>query len=122
AALSTGIHNLEPLAEAVLQQVTRYLDGVVAAMYTYGEDGVLRRIGAYGFAHDAADDKQVIQPRDSLASRAAVENRVLVLKDLPPDYIKVASSLGESAPRELLIAPVNNHGKIKGVIEIGFLR
>ncbi|MGG7605751.1 response regulator [Massilia sp. BKSP1R2A-1] len=121
AAVSTGIHSLEPLADAVLGHVTRYLDGVVAAMYVNGEDGVLRRIGAYGFAYDSSDDKQVIQPGDSLATRAVRENRLLVLHDLPPGYIKVASSLGETPPRELLISPVHNHGKIKGVIEIGFL-
>ena len=121
AAVSAGIHSLEPLADAVLQHVTRYLDGVVAAMYSHGEDGVLRRIGAYGFAYDGSDDAQVLMPRDSLVSRAVLENRILVLKDLPPGYIKVASGLGASAPRELLIAPVHNHGKIKGVIEIGFL-
>ncbi|WP_460836119.1 CHASE3 domain-containing protein, partial [Massilia agri] len=121
AVASAGIHSLEPLADAVLGHVTRYLDGVVAAMYVNGEDGVLRRIGAYGFAYDSSDDKQVIQPGDSLATRAVRENRLLVLHDLPPGYIKVSSSLGETAPRELLIAPVHNHGKIKGVIEIGFL-
>ena len=121
AAVSSGIHSLEPLADAVLRHVTRYLDGAVAAMYSHGEDGVLRRIGAYGFAYDGADDAQVLMPRDSLASRAVLENRIVVLKDLPPGYIKVASGLGASAPRELLIAPVHNHGKIKGVIEIGFL-
>ena len=121
ATLSAGIHSLEPLAEAVLGYLTRYLDGAVAAMYVYGEDGVLRRIGAYGFAYDKADDAQVLMPGDSLASRAAIENRLLVLKDLPDGYIKVASSLGATPPRELVIAPVHNHGKIKGVIEIGFL-
>jgi len=121
ATLSAGIHNLEPLAEAVLGHLTRYLDGVVAAMYVNGEDGVLRRIGAYGFAFDRSDDRQVIQPGDSLAGRAVREARVVVLQDLPPGYIKVSSSLGDTPPRELLIAPVHNHGKIKGVIEIGFL-
>jgi hypothetical protein len=48
---ATGINELEPLAEAVLDYVTRYLNGVVAAMYVRSDDGVLRRIGAYGFAH-----------------------------------------------------------------------
>src|SRR5205823_11699029 len=56
-----------------------------------------------------------------LAAQAANQGRTLVLRDLPPDYIKVGSSLGEAAPRELMIAPISNHGKIKGVIEIGFL-
>ncbi|KFC65993.1 response regulator [Massilia sp. LC238] len=121
AALSAGIHSLEPLADAVLGYLIRYLDGAVASMYVNGEDGVLRRIGAYGFAFDKADDAQVIMPGHSLASRAAIEGRLLVLQDLPDGYIKVASSLGDAPPRELVISPVHNHGKIKGVIEIGFL-
>ena len=121
STLSAGIHSLEPLAEAVLGYLIRYLDGAVASMYVHGEDGVLRRIGAYGFAFDKADDAQVIMPGHSLASRAAIEGRLLVLQDLPDGYIKVASSLGDAPPRELLISPVHNHGKIKGVIEIGFL-
>ncbi|MCC2956043.1 response regulator [Massilia sp. IC2-477] len=121
ATRSAGIHALEPLAEAVLVQVTRYLEGVVSAMYVRSEEGVLRRIGAYGFAHDAADHAQLIQPTESLASQAANENRILHLRELPDNYIKVGSALGEASPREILIAPVYNYGKVKGVIEIGFL-
>jgi signal transduction histidine kinase/DNA-binding response OmpR family regulator len=120
ATKSANLHELEPLAEAVLDYVTPYLGGVVAAMYARSEDGTLTRIGAYGFAHQ---DKhaQVIQAKESLAAQAANQNRILTLRELPPDYIKVGSGLGETAPRELLIAPISNHGKIKGVIEIGFL-
>jgi signal transduction histidine kinase/DNA-binding response OmpR family regulator/CHASE3 domain sensor protein len=122
AAKSSNLHELEPLAEAVLNYVARYLDGVVAAMYVRSDDGVLTRIGAYGFAHADAGHAKVIQPRASLAAQSASQNRILTLTDLPPDYIKVGSGLGETAPRALLIAPISNHGKIKGVIEIGFLR
>jgi signal transduction histidine kinase/DNA-binding response OmpR family regulator/CHASE3 domain sensor protein len=120
ATKSANLHELEPLAEAVLGYVTPYLGGVVAAMYARSEDGTLTRIGAYGFS---GQDKhaQLIQPKQSLAAQAANENRILTLRELPPDYIKVGSGLGETAPRELLIAPISNHGKIKGVIEIGFL-
>ncbi|MGZ5200280.1 MAG: response regulator [Telluria sp.] len=119
---SAGIHALEPLAAAVLDYVVRYVDGVVAAMYFRNDEGVLRRIGAFGFAHDTAGHAAIIQPGESLASQAANENRVMVLKDVPADYIKVGSALGETPPRELLIAPFSNYGKVKGVIEIGFLR
>jgi CheY-like chemotaxis protein/CHASE3 domain sensor protein len=116
-----GINELEPLAQEVLAQVTRYLDGAVAAMYLRSDDGVLTRIGAYGFAHETALHAQTILPGESLAAQAVGERRALVLRELPADYIKIGSSLGEAPPRELLIAPVTNHGKIKGVIEIGFL-
>jgi signal transduction histidine kinase/DNA-binding response OmpR family regulator len=120
ATKSANLHELEPLADAVLDFITPYLGGVVAAMYARSDDGKLTRIGAYGFAHQDQHAK-VIQPTESLAAQAANQNRILTLRELPPDYIKVGSGLGETAPRELLIAPISNHGKIKGVIEIGFL-
>jgi signal transduction histidine kinase/DNA-binding response OmpR family regulator/CHASE3 domain sensor protein len=118
---SSGINSLEPLAAAILDYVVRYVDGAVAAMYFRSDDGVLHRIGAFGFAHDTAGHAAIIQPGESLASQAANENRIMVLKDVPADYIKVGSGLGETPPRELLIAPFSNYGKVKGVIEIGFL-
>ncbi|MGJ7913997.1 response regulator [Massilia sp. LXY-6] len=120
ATKSTNLHELEPLAAAVLDYVTPYLGGVVAAMYVRSDDGVLTRIGAYGFSHQD-QHARVIQPKGSLAAQAANQGRILTLRELPSDYIKVGSGLGETAPRELLIAPISNHGKIKGVIEIGFL-
>jgi len=119
---SAGIHNLEPLADAVLPYVVKYLDGVVGAMYVRSEDGLMRRIGAYGFTHTETERAEIIQPGASLASQAAMENRLMVLDELPPGYMKVASSLGEAAPRALIIAPFYNHGKVKGVFEIAFLR
>jgi signal transduction histidine kinase/DNA-binding response OmpR family regulator/CHASE3 domain sensor protein len=120
ATKSANLHELEPLADAVLGYVTPYLGGVVAAMYARSEDGTLTRIGAYGFA---PEDKhaRIIDGKASLAAQAANEGRILTLRELPPDYIKVGSGLGDTPPRELLIAPITNHGKIKGVIEIGFL-
>lgn len=120
AARSAGLHTLEGLAPAVLDQVVNYLGGTVAAMYVRNDDGVLRRIGAYGFSNEEERAK-VIQPGASLASQAAEENRLITVKELPEDYIKIATSLGETAPREVVIAPFANFGKVKGVLEIGFL-
>ena len=119
---SAGIHHLEPLADAVLPYVVKYLDGVVGAMYVRSDEGVLRRIGAYGFAHGDTARAEIIAPQSSLASQAATENRMIVLEELPPDYLKVVSSLGETAPHSVIIAPFYNHGKVKGVFEIAFLR
>jgi len=119
---SAGQINLEPLADALLPYVVKYLDGVIGAMYVRSEDGAMRRIGAYGFAHSATQRAEVIAPGSTLASKAAEENRLMVLDQLPDDYIKVGTSLGEASPRSLIIAPFHNHGKVKGVFEIAFLR
>jgi len=119
---AAGQMNLEPLAEAVLPYVVKYLDGAIGAMYVRSEDGAMRRIGAYGFAHTETERAEIIAPGSTLASKAAEENRVMVLDQLPDGYMKVGSALGEAAPRALVIAPFHNHGKVKGVFEIAFLR
>jgi len=85
SAKTTGIIALEPLAEAVLDYVVRYLNGVVAAMYVRAEDGTLTRIGAYGFAHDETARARIVHPKESLAAQAANQNRILTLRELPPD-------------------------------------
>ena len=116
-----GHHALAPMAQATLDHLTRYVDGLVAAMYVREDGGAMRRVATYGFAEAWAGQNQVFQPGESLVGQAVREDRLLALEELPPDYIKVSSGLGRSAPRQLVIAPVRNEGEINGVIEIGFL-
>lgn len=119
---AAGQINLEPLADALLPYVVKYLDGAIGAMYVRSDDGTMRRIGAYGFTHTETERAEIIAPGSTLASKVAEENRLMVLDQLPPDYIKVSSALGDTPPRAVVIAPFHNHGKVKGVFEIAFLR
>ena len=116
-----GHHAMGQLAQATLDHIARYLDGVVAALYVREDSGSMRRVASYGFAASWAGQEQVFGPGESLIGQAVREERMLALDDLPPDYIKVSSGLGRAAPRQLLIAPFRNEGDINGVIEIGFL-
>ena len=116
---------LQPLADAMLDYIARYLNGAVAALYVSDSHGNLRRTATYGFRHPPAangPDQQVLRSRESLVGQAAHENRIIQLDDVPSDYVQVSSGLGNSAPRNLLIAPLLSEGKVNAVIEIGFLR
>ena len=116
-----GHHAMGQLAQATLDHIARYLDGVVAALYVREDGGAMRRVASYGFSASWAGQEQQFGPGESLIGQAVREERMLALDDLPPDYIKVSSGLGRAAPRQLLIAPFRNEGEINGVIEIGFL-
>jgi CheY-like chemotaxis protein/CHASE3 domain sensor protein len=117
---SAGHNTARPLSEAVLDYVARYLEASVGAMYIRDEQGALRRSGTYGFPPDAQSG-MVFRGAESLVGQAAQENRVIALADVPRDYIKINSALGDASPRNLLIAPFSHEGKVNGVIEIGFL-
>ena len=47
---------------------------------------------------------------------------MLVLRDVPDNYVQVVSATGRSAPKNLLIMPIENDGQVNGVVELGFIR
>ena len=116
-----GHHAMAQLTQATLDQVTRHLGGLVAAMYVREEGGIMRRVATYGFDASWAGQSQVFQPGESLVGQAVREGRLIAVDDVPHGYIKVASGLGRVTVTQLLIAPFYNEGDIMGALEIGFL-
>ncbi|MHB1249346.1 MAG: CHASE3 domain-containing protein, partial [Polaromonas sp.] len=117
-----GQTGMESLGRSALQFVARYLDAAVAALYVREDNGNLRRVAAYGFSNDYEETGQSFYSAEGLVGQAALENRVLQLDDLPDNYLKITSGLGQGAPRHVLVVPVQNDGQVNGVVELGFLR
>ena len=117
-----GQQALESLGRSVLEFVARYLDVAVAALYVKEDNGNLRRVAAYGFSHNDESTGQSFYLAEGLVGQAALENRVLQLDNLPANYLKVTSGLGQGSARHVLLVPVHNDGQVNGVVELGFLR
>ncbi|MFL6699725.1 MAG: response regulator [Vitreoscilla sp.] len=116
-----GQQTLTTVGRSVLAFTGRFLDPVVAAMYVRDDQGVLQRVSTHGF--DANDgEEQVKAAREGLVGQVARDGRVKHVTNLTGGYFKVGSGLGESAPAELLVAPLSNDGIVNGVIELGFMR
>jgi signal transduction histidine kinase/CheY-like chemotaxis protein/CHASE3 domain sensor protein len=110
------------LAEKTLEFLARYLDAAVAAFYLREDNGSLTRIASYGFSRPGETENQSFYAAEGLLGQAAKQRRVLVLNDIPNDYLKVTTGLGQGKPRNVTLAPVDNDGSVNGVIEMGFLR
>jgi signal transduction histidine kinase/DNA-binding response OmpR family regulator/CHASE3 domain sensor protein len=112
------------VGRAMLDFLAQYLDAMVAALYVRDrQSGMLRRIAAYGFSRDSEQTAATtFEDGESLVGQAARSRRVLVLREVPADYVRVMSATGSSTPRNLLIVPIDNDGQINGVVEVGFLR
>jgi len=63
-----------------------------------------------------------VQLGEGSLGQAAKENRVLHVREVPVDYLNVASSIGQSKPRELVVAPASVDGIVYAVVELGFFR
>ena len=78
----------------------------------------LRRISAYG---DPGDGRERFAPGEGLVGQCALEKRILAVDELPPDYVRIRSGIGEAPPRSLLVVPALFEGEVKGVIELASL-
>jgi CheY-like chemotaxis protein/CHASE3 domain sensor protein len=113
-----GEQRLEKLGENVLEFLAGYLDAQVGAVYMAERDGSFRRFASYALPETAGQTS--VRPGDGLLGQAVKEQRALHIRELPADYLPIGSSLGQAAPRVLLVAPAVAEGVAQAVLELGF--
>jgi HAMP domain-containing protein/signal transduction histidine kinase/CheY-like chemotaxis protein len=53
-----------------------------------------------------------------LIGQCALDKEKVELTNVPPDYIRIASGLGEGPPRSILVLPVIFEGQVRGILEL----
>ena len=122
AAQVLGQLTLNMLGRNALQFIAQYLGAAVAALYVRQEHGNLVRIASYGFSREQEQRDQTLFSDEGIVGQAAQQDRIITLDEVPGDYFKVASGLGDGSPRSIVVAPTSNDDQVNGVIELGFLR
>ncbi|QLG93346.1 response regulator [Pseudomonas yamanorum] len=117
-----GQLTLNLLGRNILQFFAQYMGSVVAALYVREEHGGLKRVAAYGFSREQEQQEQSIYNDEGIVGQAAQQQRLIRLDDVPVEYFKVSSGLGDGAPRSVLVVPTSDDDRVNGVIELGFLR
>jgi hypothetical protein len=57
-----------------------------------------------------------------LVGQVAIEKERILLNNVPKDYIKIGSGLGEASPVSVIVLPVLFEKEIKAVIELASFR
>src|SRR5262249_39821024 len=55
---------------------------------------------------------------EGLVGQCALEKDRILITEVPPDYIKINSGLGEATPRNIVVLPVIFEEQVKAVIEL----
>jgi len=114
-----GEKDLSVLADNVVSHLSQFLNAQIGALYVR-ENGHLKRSGKYAF--DPDNQSSQIQIGQGLVGQAAADGKEILLKDVPDNYLKVHSSLGELKPRNVVVHPFMYEGEVKGVLELGSTR
>ena len=81
----------------------------------------LELIASYA-SHDPAAVPKTLALGEGLAGQVVLQQQPMLLTDLPADYFKIGSGLGEATPGCIRLLPLQSHGTILGVLELASLR
>src|ERR1700694_3733013 len=113
--LAVGKLILSELAPVVSAQ-----HGAFYIMSNSADEPELKLLASY--AHAGGNGvKTHFKLGESLIGQAAVEKQRILLADVPPNYMKVSSGLGESRPTNIVVLPILFEGKVKAVMELSSL-
>jgi signal transduction histidine kinase/DNA-binding response OmpR family regulator/CHASE3 domain sensor protein len=109
---------LDVLGNNLLSELASLLGVQHGAMYLHDDDGHLRLIAAYASLGSPAS----IAPGQGLLGQASKERRRVLVDEVPGDYIRIGSALGETRPHSIAIIPAMLAEDVKAVIELAFLK
>jgi PAS domain S-box-containing protein len=104
----------------IISVVTKYLkanQGAIFVLKNEGNDNYLEMSASY--AYDIrSDQKQRIYPGEGSIGQIMLEKELILLNNIPEDYFKINSGLGEASPTYVCILPLISDNIVYGAIEI----
>ncbi|WP_010283599.1 response regulator [Bacillus timonensis] len=119
----TGKKDLESLAQTFLSKTVPLVESSHAVFYVkdmdISEDERVRfkLLASYAFK-ERKNFSNIIHLGEGLIGQAALEKSPIILSEVPSDYVRIASGLGEASPLYLYVLPIVFEGDVKAVLEI----
>lgn len=114
-----GDLNTEVLARNIITYVAKNTRAQLGTLYLWSDDNKgyqLTASYAYTFRKGIST---FYKEGESLVGQAALEKQLISFSELPDNYIRITSGIGDTVPRNVIIAPFVYEGHTLGVIELG---
>ncbi|MBI5594203.1 MAG: response regulator [Deltaproteobacteria bacterium] len=114
-----GEQDMTALSKNVIAYLCEYLNAPIGAFYVMDEEeGVLSLAGSFAYQSRKQLSNHFL-PGEGLVGQAAMEKQRLQITDIPEDYIRIQSGLGNATPRSIVVCPLIFENTVKGVVELG---
>ncbi|MBN1950701.1 MAG: GAF domain-containing protein [Bacteroidales bacterium] len=113
--------NIEALAYEIISNMVRYTNSNQGGIFIVNDNdksNIFLEMSAC-YAYDRQKFlKKKIEVGEGLVGRCYQEQEKIFLTDIPNDYIKITSGLGENNPTSLLLIPLAYNDNIFGIMEV----
>ena len=126
--LLQGQRDLMAVSKSILSEVAPLVGAQVGAFYLGETDQTAEaQVQANGhsfklLAGYAYRDRKGLSNRfrmgEGLVGQCALERERILVTDAPDDYVQIASALGQSRPKNIVVQPVVFEGQVKAVVEL----
>lgn len=113
--------DLKGLGEVIISNIVKYMSANQGSIYILDDedpsDVNLELIGCYAYdRHKHRNHRFGLG--EGLVGQSVMEKTIVYMTNLPQDYLKITSGLGEALPRNLMIVPLLMNEKVYGAIEL----
>src|ERR1700751_5414432 len=115
-----GQRDFLTVGKLILSEVAPLVSAHQGAFYmidNFNGESELKLLASYA-SHEGNGAKSRFKMGESLVGQAALEKRRILLSDVPNNYAKVSSGLGEFHPTNIVVLPILFEGEVKAVMEL----
>ena len=125
--LMQGQRDLGEICRMIMNEVTPLVNAQVGAFFLGSTDAPVSGRGAPemrwvmtgGYGTTVEEPPLSFGSGDGLVGQAAASRERILVENVPDDYLPIRSGIGQSAPRAVVVLPVQYEGECLGVIELG---
>ncbi len=114
-------NNLNKLSDEIIANLVKYLSANQGGLFIIDEgehdEPFMTLLSCYAWDKKKFVDEKILKG-EGLAGQVWQEMDTVYLTDVPDNYVKITSGLGDANPRSILIVPLKVNDQIFGVVEI----
>jgi len=120
--LRTNNNDVQKLSEEIIANLVKYIKGNQGGIYIIDDEETDGEQTMSMKACYAWDKKKFLNQKifkgEGLAGQAWQEGDTIYLTEVPQNYIKITSGLGDANPSSVLITPLKLNDQVFGVVEV----
>ncbi|HLL73097.1 MAG TPA: response regulator, partial [Pyrinomonadaceae bacterium] len=115
-----GQRDMANVSQLVLSELAPLVDAQQGVFYVNASNNgqpLMKLLGGYAFT-ERKNLSNEYKPGQGLVGQCILEKERILLTNVPDNYIRIGSGLGEAAPLNIIVLPVLFEGEVKAVIEL----